>query len=264
MKFGNVEISRLIVGCNPFYGFAHYNNILGTIMREYYTAERVCEVLHQCTRFGINTYNYVQLGRAPQDLQRFIAEGGKMHLIVQGTGDPSIVYQMFKPLAIYHHGEQTDRAYQDGKMEAVREWCKKTRDLGMMVGVGSHKPEVLAKVEAEGWDVDFYAGCVYNRTRTDEELKKALNGELPEMSREIYLQSDPPRMYKFLRQTKKPCFAFKIMAAGRINARGADQAFRTAFESIKPIDGVFVGMFPRVQDEVRENAERVHKILAGA
>ena len=264
MRFGSVDISRLIVGCNPFYGFAHYNNILGTVMREYYTAERVCEVLHQCSRFGINTYNYVQIGRAPQDLQRFIAEGGKMHLIVQGQGDPSTVYQMFKPHAIYHHGEQTDRAYQGGTMSAVKEWCKKTRDLGVMVGVGSHKPEVLAKVEDEGWDVDFYAGCVYNRTRTDDEWRKVLNGELPEMSREIYLQSDPPRMYKFMKQTRKPCFAFKIMAAGRITARGADQAFRTVYESIKPIDGVFIGMFPRIQDEVRENAERVHKILADA
>jgi hypothetical protein len=71
-------------------------------------------------------------------------------------------------------------------------------------------------------------------------------------------------MYRFMRQTGKPCFAFKIMAAGRIDNRGADQAFRTAFESIKPIDGVFVGMFPRVRDEVRENAERVHRILAGS
>ena len=40
-----------------------------------------------------------------------------------------------------------------------------------------------------------------------------------------------------------------------------DQAFRTAFESIKPTDGIYVGMFPRVKDEVKENAERVHRIL---
>jgi hypothetical protein len=264
MQFGKYEISRLIAGCNTFYGFAHFNTTLGTIMREYYTAERVCEVLHQCNRFGINTYNYVQLGRAPQDLQRFYAEGGKMHLIVQGVGDPTPVYNLFKPMAIYHHGENTDRAWQEGRMGDVKEWCKKTRDLGVMVGVGSHKPEVLAKVEEEGWDVDFYAGCVYNRTRTDEEWKQVLNGEILEMSREIYLASDPPRMYRFMKQTKKPCFAFKIMAAGRIDARGADQAFKTAFESIKLTDGVFIGMFPRIRDEVRENAERVHKLLVGA
>src|SRR5512140_757268 len=49
MKFGKVEISRLIAGCNPFYGFAHFNQTLAAVMREYYSAERVCDVLHQCT-----------------------------------------------------------------------------------------------------------------------------------------------------------------------------------------------------------------------
>jgi hypothetical protein len=64
-----------------------------------------------------------------------------------------------------------------------------------------------------------------------------------------------------MRQTSKPCFAFKVLAAGRIQEGGVEQAFRTAFESIKPIDGIFVGMFPRARDEVRENAEIVHRIL---
>ena len=85
MKFGNVEISRLVLGVNPFYGFAHYNNNFGTVMKEWYTPDRVCEVMHQCNRFGINAFNYVHLDRAPQDLGAFQAEGGKMHLIIQVT-----------------------------------------------------------------------------------------------------------------------------------------------------------------------------------
>jgi len=261
MRFGNVEISRLIVGCNPFYGFSHFNNTLSQVMIDYYTAERVCDVLHQCARFGINTYNYVDLGRAGQDLDRFAAEGGRMHLIVQGIGSPAAFHKARKPLAMYHHGGRTDRAWTDGKISTVRDWCKQVRDLGCLVGVGSHKPEVLAHVEDQGWDVDFYAGCVYNISRTEGEWRKALGGELLEMPSEIYLQSDPPRMYAFMRQTSKPCFAYKIMAAGRINERAAEDAFKTAYASIKPADGVFVGMFPRVKDEVRENAERVCRIL---
>src|ERR1019366_5274291 len=87
MKFGGAEISRMVLGVNPFYGYAHYNNTFGGVMREYYTRERVCEVMHQCNRFGINAFNYVDLGRAQQDLERFQSEGGKMHLIVQGVGD---------------------------------------------------------------------------------------------------------------------------------------------------------------------------------
>jgi hypothetical protein len=112
--------------------------------------------------------------------------------------------------------------------------------------------------------VDFYAGCVYNRTRTDEEWRKILNGELPEMSREIYIQSDPARMYKVIRQATKPCFAFKILAAGRVDEDKVEQAFRTAYASIKPNDGVYIGVFPRSRDEVKTNAEIVHNILTTA
>jgi len=261
MKFGKYEVSRLICGCNPFYGFAHFNQTLGSVMREYYTQERVREVLHQCNRFGINTFNYYPGGRGQLDFEAFLAEGGQMHLIAQGMGDQAAVVKALKPMAIYHHGENTDRAFQSHQMETVKEWCKNVRGMGVMVGVGTHKPEVIEMVEEQGWDVDFYAGCVYNRTRTQEEWKKVLNGELVEMQGECYLQSDPPRMYKVMRGTTKPCFAFKILAAGRV--AGADQAFRTAYESIKPTDGVFIGLFPRVKDEVRENTECVNKILAG-
>lgn len=264
VRFAGAEISRLIVGCNPFYGFSHFNNTLSTVMREYYTAERVCDVLHQCSRFGINAYNYVNLGRAPQDWDRFRSEGGRMHLIVQGMDDPAPLVKRLEPLAMYHHGNRTDRAFQDGKIDAVRDWCARVRDLGVTVGVGTHKPEVIALVEEQGWDVDFYAGCVYNLTRTPDEWRRVLNGELMEMPGEIYAQSDPPRMFAVMRQTKKPCFAFKILAAGRVSERDADRAFRTAFDSIKPTDAVFVGMFPRVKDEVRENAERVHRLLSVA
>ena len=101
---------------------------------------------------------------------------------------------------------------------------------------------------------------MYKRTRTDEEWRKVLGGEQMEMQRECYIQSDPPRMYKVMRAAKKPCFAFKIMGAGRVT--NAEQAFRLAYESIKPNDGVFIGFFPRAKDEVRENCERTHRILA--
>jgi hypothetical protein len=264
MRFGHFEISRLAVGCNPFYGYAHYNNILGSVMRDYYSQEKVCSVMHECNRYGINVCAYHHQGRAPQDLSRFLSEGGTMQLIVQCPDDPSAVHKAFAPMAIYHHGEYTDRAFQRKEMAPVKEWCKKVRNLGAMVGVGTHKPEVIAFIEEQGWDVDFYAGCVYNRTRTPEEWRQQLNGELPEMPGEIYLQSDPPRMYQVMRKTRRPCFAFKILAAGRIDGQGVEQAFRAAFESLKPNDGVIVGMFPLLKDEVRENAERVRRILTSA
>ena len=259
MKFGKVELGRLVCGTNQFYGFAHFNQILSSVMKDYYTPERVCDVLHQCNRYGINGFNFVPVHRSNEDLEKFQDQGGKMHLVCQGMDDACDMIKQIKPLAVYYHGEKTDRALQEGRFEDVKEWCKKVRDTGVMVGVGTHKPEVIAMIEEQNWDVDFYAGCVYNRTRTRDEWKAALGGENVEMQNDCYLLSDPPKMYKVIRATRKPCFAFKIMAAGRIT--NAEPAFKTAFESIKPNDGVFIGLFPRAKDEVRENAERVQRLL---
>ena len=263
MKFGKVEIGRMVLGVNPFYGYAHNVGTYGTMMQVWYTQERGVVVMHQCARYGINAFNYVDKSRAPQDWARFRSEGGQMHLIIQVTGgDDSVdLVKRLHPLALQRQGEVVDKAFLEGKLDTVKEWCKQARGLGVMVGVGTHRPEIIARAEDEGWDVDFYAGCVYNRVRTEQEWRQALHGEMMELPGDIYMQSDPPRMYHVLRQTKKPCFAFKILAAGRITGAGVEQAFRTAFEYLKPNDGVFVGMFPRVKDEVKENAEIVHRIL---
>lgn len=266
MKFGPVEIGRLVLGVNPLYGFAHYNLNFARSMAEWYTQERVCETMHRANAFGINAFNYVHMSRAPQDLARFQSEGGQMHLIIQVTAhdDEAALVKNLKPLALQRRGEEIDIAFRNGTMAAERDWCKRVRDLGVMVGVGTHKAEVIATVEEQGWDVDFYAGSVYNRTRTEDEWKQALNGHITEMPKEIYVQSDPARMYAVMRQTTKPCFAFKILAAGRIADDQVAAAFRTAFQSLKPNDGVFMGVYPRYKDEIKENVETVCKILNGA
>jgi hypothetical protein len=260
VKFGNIEMSRLVIGYNPFHGMSHYTATLNNLMSEYFTPEKVVEVLHRCQRFGINTASLTPSGRAVTDHETFQLEGGKMNIIFQGPGDPTHPsYKALKPAAIYHHGENTDRFFQDGEMDQAREWCKKARDMGVMVGVGSHKPEAIALVEEQGWDVDFYMCCVYNRTRTEDERRHLLGGENP--IGELYLVDDPPRMYKVIRQTKKPCIAFKILGAGRVP--NVEAAFKQAFESIKPNDVVCVGMFPKLRDQVRENATIVHRLTTG-
>jgi hypothetical protein len=123
MKFGGVEISRLILGVNPLYGFAHYNNNFSKAMADWYTQARVCEVLHRANGFGINAFNYVNMGRAPQDLACFQAQGGKMHLIIQVTAhdDPVALVQDLKPLALQRRGEEIDAAFRNRTMDSERE-----------------------------------------------------------------------------------------------------------------------------------------------
>ena len=81
---------------------------------------------------------------------------------------------------------------------------------------------------------------------------------------ETYFEKDPERMCKMVRATKKTCFAFKLLAAGRgiDPAPGIEQTFRYIFANIKPRDAVIVGMWPKFKDEPRENAAAVRRVLA--
>ena len=74
-------------------------------------------------------------------------------------------------------------------------------------------------------------------------FQKQLGGELP--LGEIYLPTDPPRMFKIIRATRKPCLAYKVLAAGRRIGSPAEvrRCFEAAFNNIKPSDGVIVGMY---------------------
>jgi hypothetical protein len=102
--------------------------------------------------------------------------------------------------------------------------------------------------------------CVYERHRSAEDLKKLL-GYVPIPVSEVYLTEDPPRMFRAIRSTKRPCLAFKILAAGRFSSHrpAVEHAFRQTFQSIKPGDGVIVGIYNEFSDEPAENAQWVRR-----
>jgi hypothetical protein len=265
VRFGNYEISRLVMGQNQFYGFSHFNALLSELMREWNTPDRVCQTLCQCEQNGINAYQGGYSDRGLSDLQQHWTSGGKIQLIANDGGKTPVeeIVRRARPIALYHHGEVTDVLFRGGKMDQVQEYTKRVRQAGVLVGVGTHKSEVVEYCEERGWDVDFYMLCAYNRTRTPEELRKLL-GVLPVPRSEVYLESDPPQAYRVARQTQKTCFLFKILAAGRLTGspQVIDAAFKQAFDSIKPKDCVVVGMYPRYKDEVKENADRVRRLLS--
>jgi hypothetical protein len=264
VRFGDAEISRMVMGCNQFYGYSHFNGLLDQLMRDWNTSDRICQTLLHCQQNGINAYQYAHRENPLKDLENFRSKGGNMHLIAT---DPTLgpvdeVVRRSGAMALYLHGERTDVLFRAGKMDEAQEYTKKVRQAGIQVGIGTHKPEVVEYAEEHGWDVDFYMLCVYNRTRTPEEFRKIL-GVLPLPASDVYLETDPPRAYEVARKTSKTCFLFKILAAGRAveSSEEIDKGFRLAFDSIKPQDCVVVGMFPRFKDEIKENCDRVRRIL---
>lgn len=265
VRFGGTDISRLVIGSNQFYGYSHFNSLLDRLMVDWNTTDRICQTLMNCRQNGINAYQYAHHENTLKDLEYFRSKGGNMNLIATDPGMTPVedAVARSKAMALYHHGEVTDVAFREGKMDKVREYTKRLRQAGVQVGVGTHKPEVVEYVEEHGWDVDFYLLCAYNRTRTPEEIRKLL-GVVPVPYQELYLETDPARAYEVARKTPKTCFLFKILAAGRVTREsdGVEKAFRQAFSSIKPQDCVVVGMFPRFKDEIKENCDLVRRILS--
>jgi hypothetical protein len=266
VQFGKTRITRLIIGSNPFYGYSHANRALDQCMREFYTQDRKMEVLHAAERNGINTWQLHYDEQPMADLARYRREGGKMRLILLADFElmknPKLLPEVAKlgPLGIAHHGNRTDERFRSGQKELVRDFLKAVRDTGVMVGLSAHNPGVIDTVESEGWDIDYYQACLYRVSRTVEE-SRAQFGEAP--VGETFMEKDPERMCKMIRQTRKPCLAFKLLGAGRASGSTAavERAYRFAYSNIKPGDAAIVGMFPKFRDEVKENCDLVRAVL---
>lgn len=268
VKFGNSDITRLIIGSNPLYGYSHFNRIFDEQMREFYTQDKKMEVLKSAERHGIGTWQLHYNDQPLADYLRYREEGGKMNIVLLADFElmknpkilPQVVAKM-KPLGVGHHGNRTDDRFRAGEKWKVKEFCKMVRDTGVMVGVSAHNPAVFDVIESEGWDVDYYQACLYRVSRTTKEARAEF-GEAP--VGETYMEKDPERMCKMIRATRKPCLAFKVFGAGRTvdSAEDREKAIRFALANIKPTDAIIVGMYPRFTDQVKENTDLVRRILS--
>lgn len=267
IKLGSHQVTRLIIGANPIYGYSHFNRILSRYQTDWHTPDRVIELLRHAEAKGLNTWQNSYATRTLSDLDRYRAEGGTMHWLCLGKPDwdenPQYVEDAakHKPIGIAPHGSLGERLHRQNRLGVLTDLLKRIRDTGALVGLSAHNPQLIELSAEKGWDVDYYMCCLYYLTRPRQEFQKLLGGELP--LGEIYLASDPPRMFKAIQSVQKPCLAYKVLAAGRKidNAALIRQSFQTAFSNLKPTDAVIVGMYQQMNDQVGENAALVRDIL---
>ncbi len=260
IRLGNQEVTRLIAGSNPISGYSYMGPIMDRHMREYFTPERIGEFLSDCDRAGIHTHQFSDPKLMTGIIRTLRERGSKMNFICLHSGgseNMSIeqVVRDTQPIAVVHHGGVTDRLFREGKSQEVHDFVKRVRDAGVLAGVSAHNPDCIKHAADGDWPVDFFMTCFHYLTRTREELAKMP----PVATLQIgypFFAADPAAMTRVARQVKQPCLGFKILAAGRKchDKRSVREAFQFAFENLKPTDGVIVGMYPRYQDQIRENA----------
>jgi len=257
MDLGGLEVSKLIVGGNPFSGFSHQSEKKDMEMRRYFTGERIQETLFECERNGITAF----VGRADNHIERVLLQyydrGGTIQWIAQtamecrSIKDNIKTAKYFGAKACYIHGGFVGELWDQGRQEEIRDTLKFIQDQGLPAGLACHNPERIQMADGAGFGADFYMVCLYNISGN--------MGRLIESKEEAFKDTDREKALSIIPTLSKPTIAYKVLAAGR---RDPEKSFREVFEIIKPSDGILVGMYPHSKtDMVRENVKLVKSLL---
>jgi len=269
VPLGSHSISRLIVGGNQQIGAAHQSREMALHMIEYFTVDRTVEFLKNNIAQGINTWQANYSKKTRDSLTKLREEDEDINLlplsapVMADREDGWAKMMALKPIGVYIWGLMMDRWWREGKADTALEFLKRIRDAGVLVGIGTHIPEVIEYSEEKGWDVDFYMASLYKWGKSQDEIL-AIMPEVPHDGYggwELYLPSELPKMCDTISKTRKTCLAFKLFAGGRTcsTPEQVSGVFEYVFGHIKPTDAVVVGMYPRFADQVTENADLVKK-----
>ncbi len=280
IKLRDRQVSRLIVGSNPVYGYSHFNRQYDQHMLEWFTDERIVKLLLDCEKAGIDTWQASFSHSMDRQFPKIRGAGCRIQWICLAASwhfDESLprtpdalldgvircaqAAAKHSPIAIAHHGWATDLLWREGKIDLIRTFVNKVHDLGFAAGISTHNPAILEALDEKGWPCDFFMASLHYLSRRPEEWKKEI-GVLP--VGEGYIATDPPRMCAAVRRASKPCLVYKLLAAGRRcgSPKEIRDSFEFAYKNIKPVDAAIVGLYPRYSDQIAEDTQIVRQILA--
>lgn len=229
IRLGNLEVSRLILGSNPFFGYAHQPGDVGRQMAEYYTDQRIMDVMAQAAELGITTVTAPPSARWINLFSKYLDGGGKLRIwIAQPHGSPKKMKQEITTAikggakAAFIQGHRVEEQFEAGKLDVLRGWVEHIKSLGVPAGMASHRPDIHPAAEKANFPTDFYFQCFYRP--------------------ETYRSEDRDKAVETIRQIAKPMVAYKILAAGRLPP---EEAFAFALSHIAPKDAVCIGVFPK-------------------
>jgi hypothetical protein len=239
VRLGELEVSRFIIGGNPFSGFSHQSRERSAEMVAWYTDERIVETLFQAEALGVTACILRGDDHITRVLRRYWDEGGRMAWIAQtnsrgGTPVESAVYCRDRGAsACFLHGGVADHLVAQGRPEEMATLVKAVQAMGMPAGVAGHMPEVFRWAEAHV-SVDFYMLCYYNPSPRQD---------VPHhdpAAAERYLVEDREARVGLVPGLGRPVIHYKVLAAGRTPA---PEALSYAAEHMRDGDAVCVGVY---------------------
>ena len=216
----------MICGGNLISGFAHSRDLtyVSSLLKHYFTDEKVIETLQICEENGINT----AILRTDNDTIRILNKywkerGGKIQWIAQTYPTENDLTSNIKmaidngAIGAFMQGGIGDDFFKNGHVDLLGKVVSFIKENGLISGVGGHLLEVPVAVEKEGIEPHFYF--------------KTLNNV-------DYNSATPQKTIEFMKKVNKPWIAFKVLGAGVVNPR---EGFKYSFNN--GADFICVGMF---------------------
>ena len=245
---GNREMSRMLIGGNPFSGISHSEPLLypSRVFKQYFTREKVVETLSICVQNGINTF----LGRIDENVIGFLklyekTYGERMPWIAQTSAkaEKGATKQQIQDnirvaadngaIGCYVQGVSADFLVAKGNVGHIEEHVALMRKLGMLGGIGAHVNKTIEETAKAGLKPDFYMKTInrlgYNAVESD-------------------------RTAQIMATVEAPWIAFKVLGAGRIDP---EEGFAYALKA--GADFLCVGMF---DFQVEDNVKLARKLMS--
>jgi hypothetical protein len=250
VRLGTLEVTRLILGSNPFWGYSHKSAELDEEMRRHHTDERIIQILDEAADCGLTAVASPPDERWRKLWTRYSENGGRLKIwISQCHGHPE---QMLAEIdrsikagakAIFIQGARVEEQFGRGNFDILRTWIEHIKEAGLPAGAAAHWPEIHPELERRKFPTDFYYQCMYNASKSND-----------------YSPAEREKAVATIERLEKPVIAYKILGAGRLTA---SEGFEYAFNHLKRKDGVCVGIYAQnAIDQIRQNATYTKMLTA--
>jgi hypothetical protein len=239
VRLGEMVLSRMVIGGNPFSGFSHQGEARDDEMVRYYTVAGIKAALRKAEAAGINTF----FGRTDRHVKRLLfeywEEGGKIQWVGQTASELGDQIKAIRDAAqagakgVYLHGGIVDYWYAQKRWDMLKAGLEVMRECGVAGGFAGHGTDTHKWIR-DNLDPDFQMCSYYDPSPRADNPHHVAGVE------EKWDDGHRHAMVELIRTIPRPVVHYKVFAGGN---KSITEGFRFLSTSMRAGDLVCVGCY---------------------